>query len=57
MKFVLALLGAVAAIKIQENPTGYIVPTNPNQGGAGNPNAQSIPNGEQSYNVHYPNGF
>ena len=57
MKFVIALLGAVAAIKIQENPTGYIVPTNPNQGGAGNPNAQSIPNGEQSYNVHYPNGF
>ncbi len=54
MKF-FALLGAASAIRI--NPTGYIVPTNPNQngGGVGNANAPSIPNGEPSYNTNYPN--
>ena len=55
MKFVLALLGAASAIRF--NPTDYIVPTNPNQNpaGVGNPNANSVPNGQPSFNVNYPN--
>ena len=55
MKFVLALLGAVSAIKFAHNPTDYVVPTNPNLGGTGNPNAASIPNGQPSFNTNYPN--